>query len=167
MMRSLLLTTAIGFAVLFSANAFAAEQLMTETIKMLPASAAVEAAQTAIATCKGQGYNVAATVVNREGTPDVLIVGDGAGRLSSEISRRKAYTAASLRVSTMDFNKRVAGGGFNPSAFDPQLVTAAGGLPIKVGNETIGAIGVSGAPGGDKDEACAKAGLDKISSMLH
>jgi uncharacterized protein GlcG (DUF336 family) len=66
----------------------------------------------------------------------------------------------------MDFNKRVAGGGFNPSIFDQQLVTAAGGLPIKVGNDTIAAIGVSGAPGGDKDEACAQSGLDKIKDSV-
>jgi uncharacterized protein GlcG (DUF336 family) len=96
----------------------------------------------------------------------VLIVGDGSGKLSSEIARRKAYTSASWRVSTMDFNKRVAGGGFNPSIFDQQLVTAAGGLPIKVGNDTIAAIGVSGAPGGDKDEACARSGLEKIKGSL-
>jgi uncharacterized protein GlcG (DUF336 family) len=144
----------------------AAQDLPSETHKLLPAALAVEAAQTAIATCKGQGYNVAAIVTNRDGTPMVLIVGDGSGKLSPEIARRKAYTSASLRVSTMDFNKRVAGGGFNPSVFDPQLVTAAGGLPIKVGNDTIAAIGVSGAPGGDKDEACAQSGLDKIKASL-
>jgi uncharacterized protein GlcG (DUF336 family) len=71
-----------------------------------------------------------------------------------------------LRVSTADFAKRVAGGGFNPAVFDPQLATAVGGLPIKVGNDTIAAIGVSGAPGGDKDEACANAGLAKINDQL-
>jgi uncharacterized protein GlcG (DUF336 family) len=166
MMRSLVFATTASLAALVSANAFAAEALPTETHKMLPAALAVEAAQTAIATCKGQGYNVAAIVTDRVGTPTVVIVGDGSGKLSQEIARRKAYTSASLRVSTADFNKRVAGGGFNPSAFDPQLVTAAGGLPIKVGNDTIAAIGVSGAPGGDKDEACAQAGLAKINGAL-
>jgi uncharacterized protein GlcG (DUF336 family) len=166
MMRSLVFATA-SLAAFVSANAFAADPLPTETHKLLPATLGVEAAQTAIATCKGQGYNVAVTITTRDGTPEILIVGDGSGTLSREISRRKSYTSAMLRVSTADFSKRVAGGGFNPSAFDPQLVTAAGGLPIKVGNDTIAAIGVSGAPGGDKDEACAQAGLDKISSSLH
>jgi uncharacterized protein GlcG (DUF336 family) len=56
---------------------------------------------------------------------------------------------------------------FNPTLYDTQMVTALGGVPIKVGNETIGAIGVSGAPGGDKDEACANAGLAKISDRLN
>jgi len=156
-------TALVGFAMTAPA---AAQGLPSETHKMLPAALAVEAAQTAIATCKGQGYNVAAVVTNRDGTPIVLIVGDGSGKLSSEIARRKAYTSASLRVSTMDFNKRVAGGGFNPSIFDQQLVTAVGGLPIQVGNDTIAAIGVSGAPGGDKDEACAQSGLEKIKGSL-
>ena len=54
-----------------------------------------------------------------------------------------------------------------PTLYDIQMVTALGGVPIKVGNETIGAIGVSGAPGGDKDEACANAGLAKISDRLN
>jgi uncharacterized protein GlcG (DUF336 family) len=166
MFRSYALAAAAAFAVFTGANAVAAEALPSETHKLLPAALAVEAGQAAIATCKGQGYNVAVTITDRVGTPTLLIVGDGSGALSREISRRKAYTSAQLRVSTADFAKRVAGGGFNPSAFDPQLLTAAGGVPIKVGNDTIAAIGVSGAPGGDKDEACANAGLAKIKDRL-
>jgi uncharacterized protein GlcG (DUF336 family) len=69
-------------------------------------------------------------------------------------------------VSTGDFAKRVAGGGFNPAVFDNQLVTAQGGVPIKAGDETIAGLGVSGAPGGEKDEACADAGLAKIRDQL-
>jgi uncharacterized protein GlcG (DUF336 family) len=164
MIRSYLAATAALVAV--TGTALAADPLPTETHKLLPAALAVEAAQTAIVTCKGQGYNVAVSVTDRAGLPQLLIVGDGAGALSREVARRKAYTSAQLRVSTADFAKRVAGGGFNPAVFDNQLVTAAGGLPVKVGNETIAAIGVSGAPGGDKDEACAQAGLAKISDHL-
>jgi uncharacterized protein GlcG (DUF336 family) len=153
-------------ATITSINPLAAEGLPTETHKLLPVALAIEAAQTAIATCKGQGYNVSVSVAERSGLPQLLIVGDGAGALSREVARRKAYTAVQLRVSTADFAKRVAGGGFNPAVFDTQLVTAIGGLPIKAGNDTIAAIGVSGAPGGDKDEACAQAGLAKISDQL-
>ena len=166
MIRSCVIAATTAVAALAGVNAWAAESLPSETHKVLPSALAVEAAQQAIATCKGQGYNVAVTITDRVGTPTLLIVGDGSGALSREISRRKAYTSASLRVSTADFAKRVAGGGFNPSVFDPQLVTAAGGVPIKVGNDTIAAIGVSGAPGGDKDEACADAGLAKIKDHL-
>ena len=85
-----------------------------------------------------------------------------------ELSRRKAYTSAILRVSTIDLAKRVATpGAFNPTVYDTQMVIAGGGLPIKAGDETVGGIGVSGAPGGDKDEACANAGLDKIKNQLN
>jgi uncharacterized protein GlcG (DUF336 family) len=93
---------------------------------------------------------VSVSVTERSGLPQLLIVGDGAGALSREVARRRAYTAVQLRVSTADFAKRVAGGGFNPAVFDTQLVTAIGGLPIKVGNDTIAAIGVCGAPGGER-----------------
>jgi uncharacterized protein GlcG (DUF336 family) len=166
MIRSYLLAATAALVAVTATRALAAEALPTETHKLLPAALAVEAAQTAIATCKGQGYNVAVSITDRMGLPQLLIVGDGAGALSREVARRKAYTSAQLRVSTADFAKRVAGGGFNPAVFDNQLVTAAGGLPIKVGNETIAGIGVSGAPGGDKDEACAQTGLAKIGDQL-
>ena len=166
MIRSCALAATAALVGFTSIGPVAAQGLPTETHKLLPAALAVEAAQTAIATCKGQGYNVSVSVYDRTGLPQLLIVGDGAGALSREVARRKAYTSSQLRVSTADFAKRVAGGGFNPAVFDTQLVTAQGGLPIKVGNDTIAAIGVSGAPGGDKDEACASAGLAKIGNQL-
>lgn len=166
MIRSYVLAATAALVGVTGTCALAADPLPTETHKLLPAVLAVEAAQTAIATCKGQGYNVSVSIADRAGLPQLLIVGDGAGALSREVARRKAYTSAQLRVSTADFAKRVAGGGFNPAVFDTQLVTAIGGLPIKAGNETIAGIGVSGAPGGDKDEACAQAGLAKIGDRL-
>jgi uncharacterized protein GlcG (DUF336 family) len=153
---------------LFAAtSAIAADALPTETVKLLPAALAVEAAQAAVAACAAQGYHVTATVADRRGVPEVMIVGDGARYLTQEVTRRRAYTAALWGMSVADFTKRFAQpGGFNPAVYDPQLVTGDGGLPIKVGNETIGAIAAAGAPGGDKDEACAQAGLAKISDRL-
>jgi hypothetical protein len=76
-------------------------------------------------------------------------------RLASEQQRLKAYTAAVQRVSTGDYTKRISTpGAFNPGMLDSQLATGQGGVPIKVGEDTIGGIAVGGAPGGDKDEAC-------------
>ena len=149
-----------------AANAYAAEGVLTETRHMLSADLAIEAAQAAVASCKAQGWNVTATVADRSGAVKVMLVGDGAGGVSRESTRRKAYTAALLGISTDDFTKRIASGGFNPSIYDPQMVSGAGGVPIKIGNETIGGIAAAGAPGGDKDEGCAKAGLAKISDRL-
>jgi len=168
MIRSCVLAAAACLAVFTSLDAMAADPLPTETHKVLTADLAVEAAQTAVAACKAQGYKVTVVIVDRSGLLQVLVAGDGAGTLTREITRRKAYTAATLRVTTGDFAKRVATpGAFNPSVFDPQLTTAQGGVPIKVGDDTIGAIGAGGAPGGDKDEACANAGLAKIADRLN
>ena len=157
-----------GLAACSSIDAMAADPLPTQTFKILPAALAVEAAEAAIASCKGQGYTITVTIVDRAGDLKLLLVGDGASALSRELSRRKAYTSAQRRIPTADLAKQVATpGAFNPTLYDTQMVTALGGVPIKVGNETIGAIGVSGAPGGDKDEACANAGLAKISGRLN
>ena len=154
-------------ALLAPVAARAADPLPTESHKVLPVALAIEAAQAAMASCKAQGYNATVTVTDRNGQPQLLVVADNGNRLGPQLSRRKAYTSAVLRVSTGDFKKRVATpGAFNPGVFDQELTTEQGGLPIKVGTETIGAIGVSGAPGGDKDEACASAGLAKISDRL-
>jgi uncharacterized protein GlcG (DUF336 family) len=168
MIRSHALAAAAALAAFTSINAWAADPLPAETHKFLTAALAVEAAQAAIAACKAQGYNVTVTIADRTGTPKLILVGDGAGPLTTEVTRRKAYTSARQRVSTGDFTKRVTTpGAFNPGLYDPQLTTGQGGIPIKVGDDTIGGIATAGAPGGDKDEACAVAGLEKIKDRLN
>ncbi|HEY3640223.1 MAG TPA: heme-binding protein [Xanthobacteraceae bacterium] len=167
MIRSYALAAAAGLAALTSINAFAADPLPTETHKVLTADLAVEAAQAAIAACKAQGYAVSVVIADRTGMPKLVIVRDGPRGVGPEVARRKAYTAAVLRVSTGDFTKRVATpGAFNPGMYDKELSTGEGGVPIKVGDDTIGGIATAGAPGGDKDEACAIAGLNKIKDQL-
>ncbi len=151
----------------FTATQARADGLPTETRHLLTAELAVEAAQAAMASCKAQGWNMTVTIADRSGLPKLVLIGDGAGPVGREVSRRKAYTSAILGVSTGDFTKRLeTPGAFNPGVYDPQIATGFGGVPIKVGTETIGAIAASGAPGGDKDEACALAGLAKISDRL-
>jgi uncharacterized protein GlcG (DUF336 family) len=158
----------VGIALFGSVSVGAAEPLPTETFKVLPAAMAVEAAQAAMAACKAQGYSISVAVVDRTGNLKLLVVGDGAGALPPSLSRRKAYTAALRRASTGELAEQVAvPGAFNLTLYDRQLVTVLGGVPIKAGDETIGAIGVGGAPGGDKDEACANAGIAKISDRLN
>jgi uncharacterized protein GlcG (DUF336 family) len=167
MTRSYVLTAAASVAVFTSINALASDPLPTETHKVLTLALAVEAAQAAIASCKGQGYNVSVSIVDRTGVPQVLLAGDGASVSSRDLARRKAYTSAIRRITTGDLAKRVSTpGAFNPTLYDTQLVTAQGGVPINVDNDTIGAIGVGGTPSGEKDEACASAGLDKIHDRL-
>jgi uncharacterized protein GlcG (DUF336 family) len=166
MIRSCAIVAGVCVAAVLGGQASAAESLPTETHKVLPLALALEAAQAALQACEAQGYKMTVTVVDPTGAVKLVLVGDGANKLGAEITYRKAYTAATLRVTSGEFGKRVAGGGFNPGAFDPQLTTAQGGVPIKVGTDTIAAIGAGGAPGGDKDEACANAGIAKISDRL-
>jgi len=166
MIRTRMPAAAALIALLAPLQAGAVDPLPTETHKLVPIALAFEAAQAAMAHCKTQGYNVTVTIADWNGQVKLLAVADNGNRLGPSLSRRKAYTSAVLRQSTGDYKTRVANGGFNPGVFDAELTTEQGGLPIKVGNETIGAIGVSGAPGGDKDEACASAGLEKIGDRL-
>jgi uncharacterized protein GlcG (DUF336 family) len=168
MIRSCAIAVVAVLAAFAGINAGAAQSLPSETHKVLTAELAVEAAQAAIAACKAQGYNVTVTVADRLGQPKVVIVRDGPPGVGRESTRRKAYTAAVQRVSTTDFTKRISTpGAFNPTVYDPQLATGPGGVPIKVGEDTIGGIATAGAPGGDKDEACAVAGVDKIKDRLN
>jgi uncharacterized protein GlcG (DUF336 family) len=168
MIRSYAIAATAALVALGGPNARAADPLPTESHKVLTAALAVEAAQAAIAACKAQGYNVTVTVADRTGMPKVVIVRDGPPGVGGESTRRKAYTAAVLRVSTGDYTKRISTpGAFNPGVYDPQLATGLGGVPIKVGEDTIGGIAAAGAPGGDKDEACAVAGVDKIKDRLN
>jgi uncharacterized protein GlcG (DUF336 family) len=168
MIRSKLVAAAAVLAGFTGFNAWAADPLPVESHKVLTAQLAVEAAEAAIAACKQQGYNVTITVADRLGNPKVVIVRDGPPGVGAEVTRRKAYTAAVQRVSTADYTKRVSQpGAFNPGTYDGQLTTGAGGVPIKVGEDTVGGIAAGGAPGGDKDEACALAGVNKIKDRLN
>ena len=165
MIRSCALALAV--TALTGLDAMAADPLPTETHKLLPAALSLEAAQAALAACKAQGYNVTVSVVDRLGLSQILIVGDGASPTGRTLAPRKAYTSAVRRITTGELNKRVSvPGAFNPLQFDAQLTIERGGVPINVEKETIGAIAVSGAPGGEKDEACADAGIAKISDRL-
>ncbi len=129
---------------------------------------ALEAAQTALQTCKANGYNVTALVVDSASVPKAEIVGDGAFAMTPAIAMRKAHTAIVFKKTSGEVgeqaktDKALA----DQIAADKSLITWAGALPLVVNGEVIGAIGVSGAPGGDKDEVCAKAGLAKIQGRL-
>ena len=143
-----------------------AQELPTE--KVLTQSLAAEAAHAALASCEKLGYRVSATVVDRDGVIIALLRGDGAGPHTIDSSSRKAYTAASLGRPTAELAKLVAG---NPALeglrqMNEKILILGGGLPVKAGEDLIGGIGVGGAPGADKDEACAAAGLFKIKERL-
>jgi uncharacterized protein GlcG (DUF336 family) len=139
-------------------------QLLTQ--KAIPAAMAITIAQTAIDTCKSNGYAVSVAVVGRAGELILQVRGDGTGPHTVENSFRKAYTARTFRSPSAGLAKRLKDDPLLPLIHLTNVVAAAGALPITVGDDIIGAVGVSGAPGGDKDEVCAKAGIDKIADQL-
>ena len=134
--------------------------------KDLSMATALTIATTAIETCKGQGYRVSATVVGRNGEVVVQLRGDDTGPHTIENSQKKAHTSRTFRIPSGEFVQRVKDNPTTGAVHLTGIVAAQGALPIKIGEETIGAVGVSGAPGGDKDEACVKAGLDKVADQL-
>jgi uncharacterized protein GlcG (DUF336 family) len=134
--------------------------------KDLSASIAVTIAQTAIATCTANGYRVSATVLGRNGEVLVQIRGDGTGPHTMENSFKKAFTARTFRIPSGEMEDRLKKNPAMGAQFLTGFTTARGALPIKVGEEVIGSAGVSGAPGGEKDEACVKSGLDKVADQL-
>jgi uncharacterized protein GlcG (DUF336 family) len=136
------------------------------THKDLSLATALTIATVAGETCKAQGNRVSVTVVGRNGEIIVQLRGDGASPHTIENSFRKAYTSRTFRVSTGDFAKRVKDDPTIALIHLTNVIAAQGALPIKVGDDVIGAVGVSGSPGGDKDEVCAKAGLDKVADEL-
>ncbi|MFO1183185.1 MAG: heme-binding protein [Bauldia sp.] len=128
----------------------------------------VEMAQAAVAACAANGYKVGVSIVDAAGVLRVMVSADGASKQGSESSTRKAYTAALLKTSTADTQAKVATDKAlaDKIAADPMLFARAGGLPLMVGNDLIGAIGVGGAPGGERDEACAVTAVDKVKARL-
>lgn len=134
--------------------------------KDLTASIAISIAQTTIETCKTNGYNVSATVVGRNGEILAQVRGDDTGPHTTENSFRKAYTARTFRQPSGNLAERLKKEPTLGLVHLSNVVANQGALPIKLGEEVIGAAGASGAPGGEKDEACVKAALDKVADQL-
>jgi hypothetical protein len=150
-------------ATLASSSSFA--ELLAH--KDITSSIAMSIAETAVTTCKGNGLNISVTVVGRNGEVLVQVRGDNTGPHTMENSMRKAYTARTFRSPSGDTETRLK----NDPAFAlihlNNIIANRGGLPIKAGEDTIGGVGASGAPSGDKDEACVKAGIDKVANLLN
>lgn len=129
--------------------------------------AAHDAAAVAIETCRKNGYKVTVTVLDSGGGTKVVLHDDGARPHTIENSMRKAYTSITSGRTSGDYGKNVVA---NPQSVGvlhlDRITTLEGALPIKAGNDVIGSIGVSGAPGGDKDAVCAQAGIDRIAKGL-
>ena len=158
--------TTISAAVLLAAATIANAQAV-RTERNMSLDLANQLASASVQACQANGYAVSATVVDRAGTVRAVQRADNAGPHTLGASERKAYTAASAKNTTqamMEASQK------NPAAANlgqiPGYLLLGGGVPVRVGNEVIGAVGVGGAPGGNLDEQCAVAAIDKVKDLL-
>jgi uncharacterized protein GlcG (DUF336 family) len=158
---SVLAIATFVFLSAFSMTALS-QDLLTQ--KVISVEMAQTMAQATIAQCRANGYRVSVTIIDNAGLLKAFLRDDGSGAGTGDLSRSKAHTALFFRRTSAETAK--AFGAMTPPPNVAGTVLMAGGVPIKVGTETIGAIGVSGAPGGDKDEACAEAGIAKVADKL-
>src|SRR6516165_6100340 len=123
-------------------------------------------AETAIDSCAAKGYGVSAVVVDRDGEVIIALHGDNAGPHTTENARRQANTARSFRTSTVAYAKRFADNDpvVRQQVTLPNVIAIPGGLPVKLGDEVIAGVGVSGSPG--VNEPYVQAGLDKVADQL-
>ena len=156
-------TTALTFALLVMFPAAGSTQVLTE--RDVSVHMALTIAETALDQCGGKA---SVAVVDRAGRLRVFLQGDGASPHNLELARRKAYTALTFRQTTAEWASRT--GAETPLAGQRMLadvIPLTGGVPIKIGEDTIGGVGLSGAPmGGAQEEACGKAGIAKVADQL-
>jgi uncharacterized protein GlcG (DUF336 family) len=134
------------------------------TQKAISADMALAMVRGALEKCRADNYRVSVHVLDVDGQVKASVRDDGSSEVNYEVSRRKAYTALTYKRPSSEMEKAMAN--MSAGRIIPDTFMVGGGVPVKVGNDTIGAIGVGGAPGSDKDEACAAAGLAKIADKL-
>lgn len=152
--------------VLANASANAAQDA-TYSVKLLTPETALAAAQAAMAHCRKAGHQVAVAVVDRSGLVQVLLRDRFAGPHTVDVASQKAWTAASFRMPTGTLaSETQPGRPMSGIRAAPHVMAIGGGLVIEAGGAVLGAIGVSGAPGGDADDDCARAGIRAIADSI-
>jgi uncharacterized protein GlcG (DUF336 family) len=135
----------------------------TFAVKLLTPETALKAASAALSQCRERGYQVAVAVVDRMGVVQVLLRDRFAGPHTADMASAKAYTAASFRTNTTELAEATQAGRPQSGVRNrPGVAAVGGGMTIEAGGSLLGAIGVSGAPGGGEDDACAAAGVAAI-----
>lgn len=137
------------------------------TYKMLTPETALELAQAAMKSCRGKGYQVAVAVVDRMGVTQVLLRDRYAGPHTPDTARRKAWTAVSFRTDTLSMSNATKAGTPQAGArFIPQTMMIGGGVPVEAGGSIVAGVGVSGTPGGQEDDTCARTAIESIKAKL-
>jgi uncharacterized protein GlcG (DUF336 family) len=160
------LKTIIAAAVFAATIPFTAHgQVLTE--RNVSLQLALQIAQAAMASCKADGYDVTAAVVDRAGDLKVLLRADTANPHNADLARRKAYTSRTFKVPSMEVAKRTNGPTeLSGQRFLVDIIPLGGGVPINIGNDTIGAVGISGSPTQEADEKCANAAVAAAAGSL-
>jgi uncharacterized protein GlcG (DUF336 family) len=151
--------------VLAGVSTAASSQSALVNERSITADAAMTMAHAALEKCRADGYKVSITILNRHARPALQLSDDGVSPHTFENSQRKAYTAFTTKQPSLEMGKRAQPGLAGFLQLD-RTTTIEGGLPIMAGKELVGSIGISGAPGGDKDAACAQVGIDRIAKDL-
>ncbi len=155
----------LSIAVSVSASsAVTSDQPLTVNIKRLSLDTALRIGKAAIDYCRKEGVQVSVTVIDRGGNEQIVLRDVLAMPLATLIAKKKAYTAMSFNALTSELEERFKGAYGVPKV--DELIVAAGGVPINIGGNIMGGIGVSGAPSGLTDEACAQAGLAAVHEDL-
>ena len=158
--RQVVAAAALTLASISSASAQA--PLTEKNVSMKMALAIIDGT---LEQCAKDGYKVSVVIVSNDGVVRASLRGDGTAPHTMEFARRKAYTARTRNQTSLEFMKLTD----TTSAYlkqIPDVVAVGGGVPIRIGGVPIGAVGVSGAPGGEKDEVCANAGIAKVADAL-
>jgi uncharacterized protein GlcG (DUF336 family) len=164
-MKRFVLAVVAAATLLAAQPARAAEGVIT--YKSLSPDIAFDLARAALNQCRKDGYQVAVVVIDRFGVPLVELRDRFAGSLGLKVAQGKARTAQAFTRDTSELVKMVKAGELDPALVNlPEVVFVAGGLVIQAGGSTLGAVGVAGASGGDKDEVCARAGLASVQDKL-
>jgi len=165
MKRYSITATMFVFALAATAPSNAQDALVIH--KTLSPEVALDLARATLADCQKRGFQVAVTVTDRFGITQVLLRDRFAGAHTIATATGKAWTAASFRTNTIDLVTATAGNSPQAGIRNlPGVVIVGGGVLVEAGGAIVGAVGVSGAPGGDADHACAKAGIDAIRDKL-
>jgi uncharacterized protein GlcG (DUF336 family) len=160
-------TARLALALAFTCLPAAAAADATFAIKLLTPETALKAAQAALARCRANGYQVTVAITDRMGVAQVLLRDRFAGPHTVDMAAAKAYTAVSFRTNTTELADATQPGKPQSGIRNrPGVAAVAGGLMIEAGGSLLGAIGVSGAPGGKEDDACAAAGIAAIREDL-
>jgi uncharacterized protein GlcG (DUF336 family) len=163
MFSKLKIWTVVAIAIMVGGRVVAQGVVMQRNLSLTMAKTIAEAV---LAECKSKGYNTSAAVVDRAGQVLVIMRDEQATAQTAEMARRKAYTARMFRITTQEFQKRTTDDPARAAQRDlADILALSGGVPVQVGNDTIGAVGSAGSTL-EIDDACSKAGVARVADLL-